>query len=86
MSFFVRTNRARGLASTPSPSAGNFAKFLNGGKPFIDDLEIQVQNGGVAVKSASRIGDSDLGVNAKRLNYIASKLREKGWTAPGVGK
>merc|ERR1719181_2503169 len=63
---------------------GNFAKFLNGGKPFVDDLELQLSDGGLAVKSASRVGDSDLGVNAKRLNYIAAKLREKGWTAPGV--
>ena len=37
------------------------------------------------VKSASRVGDSDLGVNAKRLNYIAAALRAKSWDAPPVG-
>ena len=38
----------------------------------------------VAVRSASRVGDSDFGVNAKRVNYIAKGLREKGWTAAAV--
>ncbi|KAH8046260.1 hypothetical protein JL720_16448 [Aureococcus anophagefferens] len=28
---------------------GNFAKFLNGGKPFVDDLELQLSGGGLAV-------------------------------------
>lgn len=62
---------------------GNFAKFFNGGKPFVDDLNFEVTDSGVvAVKSSSRIGDSDLGVNQKRLNYFVSKLRADGWTAP----
>mmetsp|Transcript_31802 Transcript_31802/g.66892 ORF Transcript_31802/g.66892 Transcript_31802/m.66892 type:complete len:222 (-) Transcript_31802:227-892(-) len=60
---------------------GNFAKFLNGGKPFVDDLEISVGDGSVAVRSSSRVGDSDLGVNAKRLNYISAALRAEGWDA-----
>ena len=38
----------------------------------------------VAARSSSRVGDSDFGVNAKRVNYIAKGLREKGWTAAGV--
>ena len=62
---------------------GNFAKFFNGGKPFIDDLKFEVaENGVVAVRSSSRVGDSDLGVNQKRLNFLVSKLREAGWSAP----
>mmetsp|Transcript_19710 Transcript_19710/g.63368 ORF Transcript_19710/g.63368 Transcript_19710/m.63368 type:complete len:126 (+) Transcript_19710:318-695(+) len=64
---------------------GQFAKFFNGGKPFVDDVEFTVGTDAVAVKSASRVGDSDLGVNAKRLNYIAAKLRDKAWDAPDVG-
>ena len=31
------------------------------------------------VRSSSRVGSTDFGVNAKRLNYIAASLREQGW-------
>jgi len=61
---------------------GMFATMFNDGKPFIDDFEILVEPTRVSVRSSSRVGDSDLGVNAKRINYIASKLRAKGWDAP----
>ena len=63
---------------------GNFAKFFNGGKPFVDDLEFSVGDSAVSVRSSSRVGDSDFDVNKKRLNYIAQGLRAKGWDAPGV--
>jgi len=63
---------------------GLFASMFNGGKPFVDDFEILVEPTRVSVRSSSRVGDSDLGVNAKRINYIASKLRAKGWDAPAV--
>jgi len=63
---------------------GNIARFMNGGKPFIDDFEMSVGDSSVGIRSSSRIGDSDLGVNAKRINAIASKLRLEGWEAPGV--
>lgn len=62
---------------------GNFAKFFNGGKPFTDDLKLAIAaDGAVSVKSASRVGDSDMGVNQKRLSYIVASLRKEGWTAP----
>jgi Protein of unknown function (DUF1499) len=63
---------------------GNFAKFLNGGRPFVDDVWIQVDpdSGIVEVRSSSRVGDSDLGVNKKRLTYFFKALAEKGWTVP----
>jgi len=62
---------------------GNFAKFLNGGKPFVDDLKLEIaDNGVVEVRSSSRIGDSDLGVNQKRLNFLVGKLTAEGWSAP----
>lgn len=55
---------------------------------YIDDLELAVVNGmgerAVQVRSSSRVGYLDYGVNAKRLNYIAHSLKEKGWDAPGV--
>ncbi len=49
-----------------SSGKGNFAKFFNGGKPFTDDLKLEVEGSGVVqVKSQSRVGDSDFGVNQK---------------------
>lgn len=64
---------------------GKFAKFFNGGQPFVDDLEVSVEADSVCIRSSSRVGDSDFGVNAKRVNYIAERLRAQGWEAPGVG-
>jgi hypothetical protein len=62
---------------------GNFAKFFNGGRPFVDDLKLEIgSNGVVSVRSSSRVGDSDLGVNQKRLSYLVSKLQAEGWDAP----
>lgn len=62
---------------------GNFAKFFNGGKPFVDDLKLAIGADGVVdVRSSSRIGDSDLGVNQKRLAYIVDSLRKEGWDVP----
>jgi len=43
---------------------------------YIDDFELLVnEDGTIQVVSASRLGYLDYQVNAKRLNYIASKLR-----------
>lgn len=54
---------------------------------FIDDVEFAVnKNSEVQVRSSSRIGGLDLGVNAKRLNWISADLREKGWKAPVITK
>lgn len=50
---------------------------------FVDDAEWYVGNDGkVIMRSASRLGDSDFGVNAARLKYVGAKLAEKGsWKA-----
>jgi len=50
-------------------------------KGYIDDLEFATDKAtdGVMVRSASRVGVTDFGVNAVRLNYIGDKLRAKGW-------
>ena len=53
---------------------------------FIDDVEFAINGNEVQVRSSSRIGSLDLGVNAKRLNWISADLREKGWTAPAITK
>ena len=62
-----------------SSGKGTFAKLFNGGKPFVDDLDLEVTSDGVAFKSASRVGDSDFGVNGKRMDYIKGLLAKKGW-------
>ena len=53
---------------------------------YIDDVEFAVLGGDrtVQVRSSSRIGYLDLGVNGKRLNCLAKILRDNGWKAEGV--
>jgi uncharacterized protein (DUF1499 family) len=64
-----------------------FQSLKNG---YIDDMEVAYIDGdsfgerAVQVRSSSRLGYLDYGVNAKRLNYIAKDLRAKGWDAKGV--
>jgi uncharacterized protein (DUF1499 family) len=61
---------------------GRIAEIANGGKPFIDDLLVAVQEDGkVEVRSSSRKGYDDMGVNKKRLKYMQDTLPE-GWDAP----
>ena len=72
---------------TYDPKAGylyvQFESLKNG---FIDDVEFAIigDDEKVKVRSSSRLGYLDFGVNAKRLNYLAKALREKGWDAVGV--
>ena len=50
-------------------------------KGYIDDLEFAMKpDGKVEVRSGSRVGTTDFGVNAKRLNFIAANLRSAGWS------
>ena len=62
-----------------------FEALKNG---YIDDVEFAVVKGlgenSVQVRSSSRVGYLDFGVNAKRLNFIAKKISGKGWKAAGV--
>lgn len=67
-----------------SSGKGFFAKSFNGGKPFIDDLVIEPNGSSFEFRSSSRLGDSDFGVNGKRLSYIGAMLKEKGWTGTGL--
>lgn len=59
-----------------------YVQFESLKKGYIDDVEFAISEDrkGVQVRSSSRVGSSDFGVNAKRLNYIAAGLREKGWS------
>jgi len=47
---------------------------------FVDDVELQLRasSGQIAVRSASRVGYSDMGVNRKRIESLRSALREQG--------
>jgi uncharacterized protein (DUF1499 family) len=54
---------------------------------YIDDVEFAIvddNDKAVQVRSSSRVGYLDFGVNAKRINWIAKALRDKGWDAVGV--
>ena len=57
---------------------------------YIDDVEFAVIKDKrygerqVQVRSSSRLGYLDYGVNAKRINAIAAALRTKSWNAVGV--
>ena len=66
-----------------------YVQFESLKRGYIDDVEFLVQpgsgdSGEVLVRSASRLGYLDLGVNAKRLNWFSQKLRDLGWTAPKI--
>lgn len=51
---------------------GPISKFLNSGRPFVDDLLLQVESdGAVQVRSSSRKGMADEQVNKKRVMYLA---------------
>jgi hypothetical protein len=65
-----------------SSGVGKFAKFFNGGQPFIDDLEVEIVGDTIELRSASRLGDSDFDVNKKRLLFLGEKAKALGWTVP----
>ena len=49
-------------------------------KGYIDDAEwLLGKDGLITLRSSSRVGSTDFGVNGKRLNYISAGLRSKGW-------
>ncbi len=48
---------------------------------FADDVEFLVTDGELHMRSASRVGYSDLGANRKRLAAISSKLAATGFFA-----
>ncbi|WWE57908.1 DUF1499 domain-containing protein [Parasalinivibrio latis] len=47
---------------------------------FVDDLELKIDNGNLVVRSESRVGYSDFGVNRKRAETLRTALREAGIT------
>ena len=55
---------------------------------YIDDLELFVGEDGKSaqVRSSSRVGFLDFGVNSKRLNLLSEELRKAGWEAAPISK
>merc|ERR1712129_670883 len=65
-----------------------YAQFESLKKGKVDDVEFNIgKNGVVQVRASGRFAmKADFGSNAKRLNYFAAQLEEKGWTAPQITK
>jgi uncharacterized protein (DUF1499 family) len=57
-----------------------YAEFTSQIMGFVDDVEFYLDQpaGVIQVRSASRLGESDLGVNRKRIESIRAKLKEAG--------
>ena len=52
---------------------------------FIDDVEVLLaEDGELIVRSASCLGEGDLGVNARRLERLRNALAEAGVLAPAA--
>jgi uncharacterized protein (DUF1499 family) len=53
-----------------------YAEFTSGLMGFVDDVEFYIDDNAnvIHVRSASRLGQSDLGVNRKRVEEIRAKL------------
>ncbi|GAB4227483.1 MAG: hypothetical protein Kow00121_56200 [Elainellaceae cyanobacterium] len=52
-----------------------YAEFTSALMGYVDDVEFYVEpNGTIQVRSASRLGQSDLGVNRKRIEDIRSRF------------
>mmetsp|Transcript_40980 Transcript_40980/g.46564 ORF Transcript_40980/g.46564 Transcript_40980/m.46564 type:complete len:260 (+) Transcript_40980:60-839(+) len=72
---------------TSQPPKYLYVQFESLKNGFVDDVEfasLSDNKNEIQVRSSSRLGFLDFGVNAKRLNYISAALRKQGWDAIGV--
>lgn len=53
------------------------AEFTSSLLRFVDDVEFLIDDQAIAVRSASRLGYSDLGVNRKRIEHLRQRLQEQ---------
>jgi len=66
--------------STTASSAYLYVQFEAQRKGYIDDFEVSLSDGVANVRTSSRLGYLDLGVNAKRFNWFALRLGSvSGW-------
>ena len=49
---------------------------------FVDDLEFRIRRGSVVVRSASRVGFSDLGKNRRRIEALRREMIDQGFALP----
>jgi uncharacterized protein (DUF1499 family) len=54
-----------------------YAEFTSHLMGFVDDVEFYLTDGAIQVRSASRLGESDLGVNRQRIETIRAKLQQQ---------
>ena len=63
-----------------------YVQFESRRKGYIDDMEFNLAKGVCHVRTSSRLGYTDSGVNAKRFNWFALRLGSRpGWTAAPIG-
>ena len=64
------------LGGTVQTDTGSYlhATFVSRIFRFVDDLELRADGETIHVRSASRVGYSDLGVNRKRVEALRAKL------------
>ena len=52
------------------------SEFTSSAMGFVDDVEFRLAEEGVHVRSASRVGRSDFGVNRKRVEEIRTRISQ----------
>eukprot|EP00966_Prymnesium_polylepis_P306639 7085868-Prymnesium_polylepis.2 len=69
-------------------SAYIYVQYESRRRGYIDDMEFSLMGGTVNVRTSSRLGYLDMGVNAKRFNWFANRLGGlAGWkTVPILSK
>jgi uncharacterized protein (DUF1499 family) len=67
--------RSKIISETPNYLSAEFSTVLMG---FVDDVEFLIDDTAqvIQTRSASRLGESDLGLNRQRLNAIVAKFAE----------
>ncbi|MDO8704582.1 MAG: DUF1499 domain-containing protein [Sulfuricaulis sp.] len=62
------------------------ATFMTSVFRFVDDLELRLDknNAVIQVRSASRVGRSDMGLNRKRVNELRAKFSQKKFKESGL--
>jgi uncharacterized protein (DUF1499 family) len=76
LKHIIEAQGGKMVATREDYVAATFASALFG---FVDDLEIRIdaEVGVIHLRSASRVGKSDLGANRKRVEMIKKLYREK---------
>jgi len=65
--------------------AYTYVQFESRRKGYVDDMEFSLAKGVLNVRTSSRLGYTDAGVNAKRFNWFALRLGSTpGWTAAPI--